>query len=318
MTPFSPSVRATLIGLCAPLCWGTSVGLFRSISEDIGIARGLTVLYILSVALLVFFLGRPKLSDYSPKYQVLGITMANLRGLCFAFSLALSEGGTQTMQVAMINYLWPSLTVLFAILFNGTRARWWVVLGLLLSLAGVSIVIGGDAGFSWADFEANLARNPWSYAVSFTGALSWATYCSMTRAWHRGGPNPVVLTFSRNILVFAAFWAAGSLMEFDYAQGPDWVDIPWRGWVSILVGAVVIGGANAAWNYGVARGSMALLGVASYFTPVLSCLFAMVWIDATLSGAFWKGVLLIVAGSLISWEATRSAAGKPLFWRTRK
>jgi drug/metabolite transporter (DMT)-like permease len=58
------------------------------------------------------------------------------------------------------------------------------------------------------------------------------------------------------------------------------------------------------------RGSLTLLGVASYFTPVLSCIFATFWIGADLSLAFWKGVFLVVAGSVICWLATRNVNKK--------
>lgn len=53
-----------------------------------------------------------------------------------------------------------------------------------------------------------------------------------------------------------------------------------------------------------ARGNIAVLAAASYFTPVLSCVFATFWIDAKLDSGFWSGVVLVVAGSLLCWDAT--------------
>jgi drug/metabolite transporter (DMT)-like permease len=43
---------------------------------------------------------------------------------------------------------------------------------------------------------------------------------------------------------------------------------------------------------------------------VLSCIFATFWIGADLSLAFWKGVFLVVAGSVICWLATRNVNKK--------
>lgn len=43
----------------------------------------------------------------------------------------------------MVNYLWPSLTILFAILFNGQKSSWLVIPGLILALLGVGWVLGG-------------------------------------------------------------------------------------------------------------------------------------------------------------------------------
>ncbi len=296
------SAQATLVGLTAPVFWGMSVGLARSVCEDVGVARGFTLVYIASVAYLLWVVGRPRLSAYSLKYLVFGIGAACTCSLCFGLSLNLSEGGTQTMQVGMVNYLWPSLTVLAAVLFNGEKARWWLVPGLLVSLLGVVVVLGGDEGLDVHDFAANAGRNPWSYGVALLGALAWAAYSAMTRAWARG-QNPVVIIFTFDILLYGLLWALG-------IGGEPPESVPLRGWFSVLAFAFVTGSGYAAWNYGVIRGSITLLAIASYFTPVLSCLFASFWIGADLSLTFWKGVALVVLGSLTCWHATKSAKGR--------
>ena len=58
------------------------------------------------------------------------------------------------------------------------------------------------------------------------------------------------------------------------------------------------------------KGNMTLLAIASYFTPVLSCLFGTVWIGANLTMSFWNGVMILVAGSLVCWLSTR--VGNPI------
>ena len=47
-----------------------------------------------------------------------------------------------------------------------------------------------------------------------------------------------------------------------------------------------------------------MLAIASYFTPVLSCLFASLLIGAELTLPFWQGVAMVVCGSIICWHAT--------------
>jgi drug/metabolite transporter (DMT)-like permease len=42
----------------------------------------------------------------------------------------------QAIEVGMVNYLWPSLTIVFAILFNGQKSTLWVIPGLAISLLG--------------------------------------------------------------------------------------------------------------------------------------------------------------------------------------
>ena len=55
--------------------------------------------------------------------------------------------GQQTVEVGMINYTWPCLVVLFAILFNGQKAGWWIVPGVIVSFAGIMLVLGGERGY---------------------------------------------------------------------------------------------------------------------------------------------------------------------------
>ena len=77
-----------------------------------------------------------------------------------------------------------------------------------------------------------------------------------------------------------------------------------RGILSVIFGGLAMGCAYAAWTLGMSKGNITILALASYFTPVLSCLFAVFWINASLGGTFWLGVAIVVAGSLICWDAT--------------
>lgn len=290
----SASSKATLIGLTAPVCWGMSVGLVRSITEEFGLAAGLSVLYISTCVFLFFLLGLPKLKNYSKKYLFLGIPTANVCSLCFCLSLYLSDGGQQTVEVGMVNYLWPCLVVLFAVLFNGQKARWWIAPGVVVSFLGVMLVLGGDKGIQPGQIWLHVQNNPWSYLLAFCGAVAWAAYSNLTRAWSNG-QNPTLIVFAIDSCVFTAIWLAG-FGDLSHASI--------MGWVSVAVGAVAMGGSYAAWSYGVTKGNITVLAIASYFTPVLSCLFATLWIGAKLDGAFWQGVAVIVLGSLLCWSST--------------
>ncbi len=286
--------RATLVGLTAPLCWGMSVGIVRNITEQFGLAAGLALLYVATCIFLSFFLGRPKLKAFPRKYLFLGIPTANICSICFALSLYLSDGGQQTVEVGMVNYLWPCLVVLFAVLFNGQKARWWIAPGVVISFIGVMMVLGGEQGIQPAEIMQHIRQNPWSYVLAFCGAVAWAVYSNLTRAWS-GGENPTLIVFLIDTAIFSCLWGAG-YGDLSHAS--------FMGWASVVIGAVAVGGSYAAWSFGVTKGNITILAIASYFTPVLSCLFATVWIGAHLDGAFWKGVAVVVIGSLLCWSST--------------
>ncbi len=56
-----------------------------------------------------------------------------------ALSLGYAATRHQAIEVGMVNYLWPSLTILFAILFNGQKTNWLIVPRLLLARGSASL-----------------------------------------------------------------------------------------------------------------------------------------------------------------------------------
>lgn len=288
--------QATLIGILAPICWGMGVSLVRGIAEGFGLAQGQTLLYLTAVICLFFTIGIPDFSKVDKRYLFIGLPTANASSLCFCLAIFFSSGGAQTMEVAMVNYLWPSLTLLFAVLFNGVRTRWWIVPGILLGFFGIVHILAGSDGFSLEGFLGRILEHPLSYILALGAALTWAGFSSMTRAWG-GSTNLSTVIFTINMLIYGTLWLCGF--------GTETVgEVSQHGIYSVIFGGIAMGGAYAAWTFGMSKGNVTVLALASYFTPVLSCLFAVVWINAKLDSSFWTGVAFVVAGSLLCWDAT--------------
>ncbi len=172
------SKRATLIGLAAIVLWSTMVGLIRSVSEGLGPVGGAAMIYTLSGLLCWLTVGFPDIRRFTPRYLVAGSLLFVSYEICLALSLGYANTRHQAIEVGMVNYLWPSLTIVFAILFNGQKANLWVVRGLILALVGVSWVLGGEQGLHIAQILSNIISNPLSYGLAFTGAFIWAAYCT--------------------------------------------------------------------------------------------------------------------------------------------
>lgn len=289
------STQATLIGLFAPICWGMSVGLVRGIAEGFGMAQGQFFLYCVATTCVFLIVGLPDFHRIDKRYLYFGIPSANLSSLTFCLAIFTSSGGAQTMEVGMVNYLWPSLTILFAVLFNGVRTRWWLYPGLLVAFGGIIVILSGDKGFSLTEFVARFAENPVSYLLALVAAVTWAGYSSMTRAWGNR-INPSTIIFAVDTLVFLVLWL------LDIGSQP--VAASAHGLMSVIFGGIAVGMAYVVWTLGMSKGNITVLAAASYFTPVLSCVFATFWIGAELNSSFWTGVVLVVAGSLLCWDAT--------------
>jgi drug/metabolite transporter (DMT)-like permease len=112
------SVRR-LIGLVAVLCWSSTVGLIRSVSEALGALGGAAMLYSVSAALLLAVQGVPRVAQLRSvsKVYLLGCGLLFvLYEICLSVAIGLAQDRAQSMELGMINYLWPSLTIVLAVL----------------------------------------------------------------------------------------------------------------------------------------------------------------------------------------------------------
>lgn len=162
------------------------VGLIRGVSEGLGPVGGAAMIYSLSGLLLIFTVGFPNLRQVPRRYLLAGSVLFVSYEICLALSLGFAATRQQAIEVGMVNYLWPSLTILFAILFNGQRSSWLVIPGLLLALLGVSWVLGGEHGLNLDEIINNVISSPLSYFLAFIGAFIWAVYCTVTAKYAKG------------------------------------------------------------------------------------------------------------------------------------
>ncbi|HEJ7945681.1 TPA: aromatic amino acid DMT transporter YddG [Serratia liquefaciens] len=295
MSSLPAQYKATLLGLLAILLWSSVVGLIRSVSEGLGPIGGAAMIYSVSAVFLLLALRMPNLRLFPRPYLLLGSLLFVSYEICLSLSLGYANTRLQAIEVGMINYLWPCFTVLMALVFNGQKAKWWLLPGLLLSLFGIGWIMSGEGGWSPAQMLENVRSNPLSYSLAFGGAVIWALYCNLTKKIAQGH-NGVVLFIT---LTAMALWLK---YAFSSESGMQFT-LPVT--LTLLCAGMAMGAGYAAWNVGILRGNMTLLATASYFTPVLSAVFAALVLNTALTANFWQGVVMVTAGSLICWRATR-------------
>ena len=289
--------KATLTGLIAIVLWSTMVGLIRGVSEGLGPVGGAAMIYTCSGLLLLVTVGFPNLRRFPPRYLLAGSILFVSYEICLALSLGYAATRHQAIEAGMVNYLWPGLTILFAILFNRQKASWLVIPGLLLAVIGVCRVLGGDSGFNLADITSNIVSSPVSYLLAFSGAIIWAAYCTVTSKYADG---------HNGITFFILLTAVSLWIKFLFSdQPPMHFTLPTL--VQLAMVSIALGFGYAAWNTGILHGHVPVLAAASYFTPVLSSALAALLLNAPLSWGFWQGAALVCGGSLLCWYATRRA-----------
>ena len=288
--------RATLIGLAAIVLWSTMVGLIRGVSEGLGPVGGAAMIYTLSGLLCLVTVGFPNLKRFPPRYLIAGSVLFVSYEICLALSLGYASNRHQAIEVGMVNYLWPSLTIVFAIVFNGQKTNLWVIPGLLISLLGVGWVLGGEQGLHLDEIISNVVSNPLSYGLAFAGAFIWAAYCTVTSKYAKG---------HNGITLFVLLTALTLWLKYLFSDQPEMVfSVPVV--IKLLMCGVALGFGYASWNIGILHGNVSVLATVSYFTLVLSAALAAVLLNAPLSFSFWQGALMVCAGSLLCWYATRN------------
>nr|WP_154097957.1 aromatic amino acid DMT transporter YddG [Acinetobacter baumannii] len=287
---------ATLIGLSAILMWASMVGFVKHITTAIGPDVGITLIYSLSALLLLIIFRVPNFKLISKKYLILGAILFIAYELCFSFALAYSKTAQQAIEVSIVNYLWPSLTVLAFVIFRELKFNVFIILGLLISISGIIFIQTGNGDFSLGRVVDNFHSNPLSYILAFIGAIIWAFYCVLTKKMGKG-QNPISIFF---LGVALTLW-----LKLLFSGQVSLPSLDLNTILSLIVASAAIGLGYAAWNIGIIHGNITMLVVASYFTPIISSLLAMLVLQTELSISFWQGTAMVTAGSLICWLSTK-------------
>ncbi|MFJ5452226.1 aromatic amino acid DMT transporter YddG [Pectobacterium jejuense] len=290
------SQRATLTGLLAIVLWSTSVGLIRSLTEALGPIGGAAMIYSTSTLCLLAFYGFPRIKTLPKIYLFAGGAMFVCYEIFLSLSIGLASSRMQAIEIGMINYLWPSLTVFFSLFINQQKSRFLLWPGLALSLGGIVWIMKGESDWTPELLWNNILANPLAYSLAFSAALTWALYCNITKRYAQGKSGVSLFFFVSSLMLWIqySFSAEGAIS----LTLPSSLQLLFMGTSTAL--------AYSVWNIGIQHGNLTLLATASYFTPVLSTLLAALWLNITPAISFWQGVVMVTAGSLLCWYATRA------------
>ncbi|SHG04835.1 Threonine/homoserine efflux transporter RhtA [Pectobacterium carotovorum] len=288
--------RATLTGLLAIVLWSTSVGLIRSLTEALGPIGGAAMIYSTSTLCLLAFYGLPRIKTLPRIYLFAGGAMFVCYEIFLSLSIGLADSRMQAIEIGMINYLWPSLTILFSLFINQQKSRFLLWPGLALALGGIVWIMKGESDWTPELLWNNVLANPLAYSLAFSAALTWALYCNITKRYGQG-KSGVSLFFLITALIL---WTQYSF------SGESAISLTLPSSLQLIFMGASTALAYSAWNAGIQHGNLTLLATASYFTPVLSTLLAALWLNITPAISFWQGVAMVTAGSLLCWYATRT------------
>lgn len=222
----------TVAGILAVLFWSATVAVAREIVERLGPLTASAALYLAGGVLSSFpLLIRPERIG-----RILRLPRAYLFGcgglvvlyvLCFFLALGLAADRAQVVEIGLINYLWPALTLMLAMPILGHRARIGLVPGVLIALAGIGLVAAAQSEvLSWSGFLADLRSNAAPYLLALAGALAWALYSNLSRRWAAdagGGAMNLFMLASGLVLLLARCF---------FREHPHWTRTSPSKWLS--------------------------------------------------------------------------------------
>lgn len=284
-------------GLAAIVLWSTTIAVARSLSEQMGPLTAGACVYLLGGLLCLLWLCWRRMSVR----RLLGLSWRYVFGCGFLFILYtvliyLAIGSAtdrqQVLEIGLVNYLWPTATILLSLLLLDKRANLLLVPGTVLALAGEFLVITQGTRVSWPSFWGHLQANPAAYAFAFIAAIAWALYSTLTRRWSRPGTGGAVELFipatGLTLLVMHLFSTESSAWSVQAAGE------------AIVLGIFTML-AYALWDMAMRRGLLTLVVACSYFTPLLSTLVSCLYLEVTPGPRLWAGCLLLALGSLMTW-----------------
>lgn len=275
---------ATLIGFLAVAMWAL-LALFTEASGSVPPFQLSAMTF--AVGTLVGLAVRavtPKSEAVAIPPVVWLVGIGGLFGYHFFYFTALRNA--PAVEASLIAYLWPLFIVLGSALMPGEKLRWNHIAGALLGLAGTAIIVSRGGGFS---FDPQYA---FGYAMAFVCAFWWAGYSLLSRRF-ASVPTSIVTWFCLATAIL-------SLVCHFALEETVWPQTPGQ-WLAVLgLGLMPVGAAFYAWDYGVKRGNIQVLGAASYASPLLSTL---VLIAAGIAEPSWRIALacgLITAGAVLA------------------
>lgn len=276
---------ATLIGLTAILMWSLLAALTVATGKIPAFQLAAMTFAIGALVGSLTWIGRPDAMRTLRQPAAAWIVgVGGLFGYHALYFLALRFA--PPAEAGLLNYLWPLLIVLFSALLPGERLAPHHIIGAVLGLAGTVVLFAGNStgGFAPGQVPGLIA--------AFIAAFVWAAYSVLSRKL-KAVPTDAVAGFC----AVTALLAAGVHGLVETTVWPDSL----AQWLAVsALGIGPVGAAFYAWDIGMKRGDIRVLGAASYATPLLSTAFLILAGFARPGANITIAAILIAGGGLIA------------------
>lgn len=282
----SISPRATAIGFLAILLW-SGLAVLTTLTEGVPPFELLALSFGVAFGASLLVLGRRGVAGFRAWNQPWPVWATGFAGIFFYHALYFyALKAAPPVEASLLNYLWPLLIVILSAVMAGESLRPRQLIGAGLGLAGTALVVlSRDPGTA-------TGSNPVMGLAAAAGcAVVWSVYSVNNRRFH-DVPSEVM----GGICGLVALAGLLCHVAFETSVAPDAL-----GWTAIVaLGLGPTGLAFFAWDYATKKGRLSLLGVLSYFAPLLSTLLLVLFGQAPAQPTILLSALLIIGGAALA------------------
>ena len=186
-------------------------------------------------------------------------------------------------QAFITNYLWPIMSIVFAVILMGEKMTLPKAVAVAMSFAGVFTVAGNDIlSFSIDSIKGTL--------FCFAGAVCYGLFTVLNKK--SPYDKQVLMTVAMGVafmLSFAVVMIRGGSLTVSLSQMPG---ILWNGVATMAV-------ANLLWTLALAGGNTAKVSNLAYITPFLSLVWTFFILHEPIKPLSVIGLCMIVGGIFI-------------------
>ena len=286
----------TILGMLAILFWGTTIAFSRSLTEQLGPLTAASWIYMLSgIWGCIYLINKPggikKIFQLPILYLIGCGTLFIFYMVCLYLAVGLAFSREQVIEVSIINYLWPGLTLIFSLPILHKKGKIILIPGIVIAFAGLYLATVNSGMFSWEVFKGNFQVSYLPYLLAFMAAITWGLYSNLVRRWAghtEVGAVPffllatgLVLTTIRFVFPEESYWTPQVIVELLY--------------MSVFPTFL----AYTFWDRAMRKGKIILVVSLSYFTPLLSIVISSLYLQVVIKSTLWIACGLVIAGAVI-------------------
>jgi drug/metabolite transporter (DMT)-like permease len=232
-----------------------------------------------------------------PRVYALGVF--GLFGYAFLYTEAFARAGA--VEVSLINYLWPLMVVVFAVLILREPGGWPLLAGAAVCFGGLVLLAMGKGLSFTADDTAGCL-------LALSCAVVWGLFSVLLRRFC--GRMSGARSSHGSLFILVAFGAAAVNFAL---RGPFTPPTAVQLAGAAYIGVATTAGALLLWETAMRGGRAAVIGLICYFTPLLST--PIIWLCRPAERpTFWAlgAAICITAGAMLpllrDWKRRRAAA----------